>query len=244
MPTEPTGIKPIRKRAISDEIVDQLVDLIARNELRPGERLPPERDLCRQFGVGRTTLREALRSLSTLGIIEGRVGEGTFISENSTRHLEKTLQWGLLLDPKGIEDLIETRLMLECQTAATAAERATTGDLEAIRETVDALKDALTDQNRFLEADLAFHLTIARASQNVILANLLSLTRNYLQQWIVNSLSDPTRPEGERRARLSLEEHRAIVDAIARQDPEGARDQMQLHIVSSSRDLRRSTASE
>ena len=62
------GIQPIRKKAISDEIVDQLVDLIGRNELKPGERLPPERELCRQFGVGRTTLREALRSLATLGI--------------------------------------------------------------------------------------------------------------------------------------------------------------------------------
>ena len=241
MATEGPTIRPIRKKAISDEIVDQLVDLISRNELKPGERLPPERELCRQFGVGRTTLREALRSLATLGIIDGRVGEGTFISENSGRHLENSLKWGLLLDEKGVDDLIETRLMLECQTAEAAAERATREDLDAIRATVASLEDSLKDQNRFLESDLAFHLAIARSSQNTILANLISLTRNYLQQWIVQSLDDPTLPEGERRARLSLDEHRAILAAIESKDASLARERMQLHIVSSSRDLRRAT---
>ena len=239
MPENSPGIQPIRKRAISDEIVDQIVDLIGRHALKPGERLPPERDLCRQFGVGRTTLREALRSLATLGIIEGRVGEGTFISGDSSRHLEKSLQWGLLLDEKGVEDLIETRLTLECQTAEAAAERAGPGDLEAMRVSVELLADSLAQQERFLEADLAFHLAIARGSQNTILANLISLTRNYLQQWIVQSLDDPMQPEGKRRARLSLEEHRAILSAIESRDPGLSRERMHAHIVSSSRDLRR-----
>ena len=165
-------IQPIRKRAISDEIVDQLVSLISRNELKPGERLPPERDLCRQFGVGRTSLREALKSLATLGIIEGRVGEGTFISRDSSRHLERTLQWGLLLDDKGIEDLIETRLMLECQPADAAATRAQKQDLLDIRQAVDRLESSLGDQSLFLEQDLAFHLAIAKATGNTILYNI------------------------------------------------------------------------
>ena len=237
------NIQPIRKKAISDEIVDQLIDLISRNKLAPGERLPAERDLCRQFGVGRTTLREALRSLATLGIIEGRVGEGTFISEDSSRHLEKSLQWGLLLDEKDVEDLIETRLILECQTAEAAAERAGPDDIAAISETIKALEGALYNQTRFLESDLAFHLTIAQASQNRILANLLSLTRNYLQQWIVQSLDDPNFPEGERRAHLSLEEHQAILAAIDSKDSIAARERMRIHIVSSSRDLRRTAQS-
>jgi len=232
-------IQPIRKRAISDEIVDQLVGLISRNELKPGERLPAERDLCVQFGVGRTTLREALRSLATLGIIEGRVGEGTFVSENSSRHLEKSIQWGLLLDDKGVEDLIETRLMLECQTAEAAAERSTPQDIETIGTTIQSLKAALSDQAQFLECDLAFHLSVARASQNTILANLLSLTRNYLQQWIVQSLDDPASPKGKKRARLSLKEHQAILEAIDSRDPVAARESMRIHIVSSSRGLRR-----
>ena len=237
------SIQPIQKRAISDEIVDQLVDLIRREEIRPGERLPAERDLCRQFGVGRTTLREALRSLSTLGIIEGRVGEGTFVANDSSLHLEKSLQWGLLLDQKGVDDLIETRMMLECQTASSAATRSTAEDLDTIRSTVVSLEHALADQQRFLEADLEFHLAIAKTSQNAILANLLNLTRNYLQQWIVQSLDDPTHPDGERRARLSLDEHRAILAAIESGDAAEAEDHMQRHIESSSRDLIRRTQS-
>ena len=235
-------IQPIRKKSISDEIVDQLVDLISRKMLKPGERLPPERDLCRQFSVGRTTLREALRSLATLGIVEGRVGEGTFISEDSSRHLEKSLQWGLLLDERGVEDLIETRLMLECQTAEAAAQRATPEDIAVIHSTVEDLEKSMDDQERFLETDLSFHLAIARASGNRILANLLSQIRNYLHQWIVQSLDDLTSPEGERRARLSLEEHHTILAAIETRDPETARESMRIHIVSSSSDLRRATS--
>lgn len=239
----PPVVQPIRRKAISDEIVEQIVGLISRQELKPGDRLPPERDLCRQFGVGRTTLREALRSLGTLGIVEGRVGEGTFVSADSSRQLEKSLQWGLLLDEKGIDDLVETRLMLECRTAEAAAERATAEDVDRIRHAVTALEASLRDQERFLEADLEFHLAIASASQNRILASMLNLTRNYLQRWIVQSLDDPTRPEGERRARLSLDEHRAILSAIESGDPDQARESMRIHIVSSSGGLRRTADS-
>src|SRR5262245_7396404 len=99
-------VTPVTRTSLSDEIVQQIVDLISQKVLKPGERLPSERDLCKQFGVGRTSLREALRSLTVMGILDVRLGEGTFVSEGTAKYLEKTLQWGLLLDPKVIEDLI------------------------------------------------------------------------------------------------------------------------------------------
>jgi len=75
-------LRPVARTSLSEEIIAQIMDLIQRNVLRPGDRLPPERELCKRFGVGRSSLREALRSLSAMGVVEGRVGEGTFVNDN------------------------------------------------------------------------------------------------------------------------------------------------------------------
>ena len=98
-------MQPIVRVSLSDKIIEQIVDLIARNVLKPGERLPSERELCKRFGVGRSSLREALRSLAVMGILEGKVGEGTYVSANNNKYLEKAWQWGLLLDPQKVQDL-------------------------------------------------------------------------------------------------------------------------------------------
>lgn len=235
MPEIP-ALQPVRRRSLSDDIIDQLVDLIARDELTPGQRLPSERDLSQQLGVGRASLREALRSLAVMGIVEGRVGEGTFISKDSARYLEKSLRWGLLLDPKEINDLIETRTLLETQTASFAADRATPDDLERIAATLPALEHALGDADRFLEMDLAFHLAIASASQNQMLHHLLQLTRQHLQAWIIRSLENPSTSSDER-ARLSFQQHQEIHASIAAKDPEGSASAMRRHLLSSSQGL-------
>ena len=124
-----SAMRPVHRNSLSDEIVEQLTGLISRGVLKPGERLPSEKELCLKFGVGRTTIREALRSMAVMGILNGRVGEGTFVSVDGQKYLEKTLQWGLLIDRKSVNDLVETRLMLESQTAYAAAARATEENL-------------------------------------------------------------------------------------------------------------------
>ena len=224
-------ITPAVRTSLSDDIVGQITDLISRGALRPGDRLPSERELCKQFGVGRTSLREALRSLIVMGILDVRLGEGTFVSDNQDKYLEKTLQWGLLLDPKVVEDLIETRLMLESQNAFLAAQRATAEDLEEIEQATRGMGESLRSAKNYLKFDLKFHLAIARATRNKILYQLLSMTRGYLQEWIKKALS-------RRQAELSLREHEHILEALRSSDPEQARSAMTAHIVSSSADLR------
>ncbi len=224
-------ITPVARTSLSDDIVGQITDLISRGVLQPGDRLPPERELCKQFGVGRTSLREALRSLTVMGILDVRLGEGTFVSDNQDKYLEKTLEWGLLLDPKVVEDLIETRLMLESQNAFLAAERSTAEDLEEIERAVRGMGNSLHSTKGYLEFDLKFHLAIARATRNKILYQLLSMTRGYLQEWIKKALS-------RRQAELSLREHEKILEALRNSDAQQARSAMTAHIVSSSADLR------
>jgi GntR family transcriptional repressor for pyruvate dehydrogenase complex len=238
------GLRPVSKASLSDKIVDQITDLISRDVLKPGERLPSERDLCTMFGVGRTSVREALRSLSVMGILDGRVGEGTFVCDNSSKYLEKSMQWGLLLDRKTVQDLIETRLMLETETASLAAQRATPADVRGIGAALAAMEDSIDADDRFLEHDLSFHLLMARATQNPILNNLLTMIRTYLQEWIKGSLAEPTSREKTGRARKSLAEHREIFNALQHGDEEGCRKAMKTHIISSSVDLRSHVDSE
>ena len=229
---------PVRRTSLSDEIVGQIIELISRAVLKPGDRLPPERSLCKQFDVGRTSLREALRTLAVMGILEPRVGEGTFVSDNTGRYLEKSLSWGLLLDPKEVTDLVETRLMLESRNAFLAAGRATEADLRELDRTIRGIEASLDQPGEFLEFDVQFHLAIARATQNSILRNLLVLIRNYLHEWIRASLEEPATHTSEVRARMSVEEHGKILRAIRKRDAEAAQLAMEEHILSSSADLR------
>ena len=228
-------LQPIPRSSVSDAIVDQIVDLISREVLKPGDRLPSERELGKRFEVGRTSVREALRSLTVMGLVDGRVGDGTFVSDNH-HYLERTLQWGFLLDPKKVEDLIETRLMLESNTAFRAAERADEPNLQSIREALGGMERSLQADDAFLEFDLQFHLEIAMASHNSILHNLVSVTRGYLQEWIKGSLKTPS-ADADERARLSIAQHRTILGAISEGDSTLARNSMEAHILSSSRDL-------
>ena len=229
-------LQPIERSSVSDAIVDQIISLISRSLLKSGDRIPSERELCKRFGVGRTSVREALRSLTAMGIVDGRVGDGTFVADNR-QHLERTLRWGMLLDSNDVENLIETRLMLESNTAFWAATRAREEDLEGIATHLLGMEDSVLDSQRFLECDLRFHLDIARATQNPILQRLVSTTRGYLQEWIKGSLKTPA-GGGAERARLSVEEHRAILQALTAREAEGAREAMGTHILSSSKDLR------
>jgi GntR family transcriptional repressor for pyruvate dehydrogenase complex len=227
----------VNRTSLSDEIVEQIIDLISRGVLKPGERLPSEKELCLRFGVGRTTIREALRSMAVMGVLDGRVGEGTFVSADSRRYLEKTLQWGLLIDRKSVNDLVETRLMLESQTAYAAAGRATEENLREIEEALQGMQRSLNRPEEYLEHDLHFHLAIARATQNTILFNLLSMTRGYLQTWIGESLSKPSARKMRVRAESSVREHQKILEALRKGKPADARQAMTEHILSSSRDL-------
>ena len=230
-------MRPVSRTSLSDDIVEQIIDLIAREILKPGDRLPSEKELCGRFGVGRTTIREALRSLAVMGILDGRVGEGTFVSDDNKKYLEKSLQWGLLMERKDVQDLIETRLMLESQTAFLAARRAREEDLQEIARTIRGMEESLEQPEEYLKFDLQFHLTIARATQNSILHNLLSLTRGYLQSWIHKSLSKPSVRKMRIRAESSVREHHKILQALRQHKPEEARQAMTEHILSSSADL-------
>ena len=138
-----------------------------------------------------------------------------------------------------VEDLVETRLMLESQTADLAAQKATKKDLRDIEVALQGMEKSLADPEKYLESDLRFHLGIARATQNSILHNLLTTIRGYLQAFIRETLASSPASDSTRRAAVSLAEHKKILRALKKGDPEEARRAMTEHIVSSRDDLRK-----
>ena len=227
--------RKIERATVSDAIVDQLRGLVAQGILKPGDRLPSERELCKRFGVGRTSVREALKPLITIGLLEGRMGSGTFVAAE-TGQFQKALHWGLLSDLQSRDDLVETRHMLETNAAYWAAERAEEEDLAVIGMTLNGMEENLGHPTIFQKFDADFHFQIARAAQNRMLYRLINVIRSQIQTWIGERLA-LTPDRSEILARTSLAQHRDIFAAIEAKDGPAARAAMDLHIQTATRDL-------
>jgi GntR family transcriptional repressor for pyruvate dehydrogenase complex len=217
---------PIRRDRLSEEVADRLLAGIVDGKFELGERLPPERELVRLFEVGRPTIREALRVLSVLGVLEVRSGEGTFIVRRHADFIAKAFRMALLLDRQSVADVVDVRIAIECERAGLAAVRATPEERERLGQLVDAMERALGDSAKVAELDLEFHLAIAAAARNLSLSRLLDGTRQLLKEWIARVLM------GKDAARDALEQHRAVHQAILDGDPEAARAAMRAHLMS------------
>ncbi len=200
------------------------MDLIADGTLKPGQRLLSERELCGLFGASRSSLREALRCLSIVGVLNARVGEGTSVAEDGGKFLRKIMEWRLISENHDIENLLEVRIALEGVSAAKSAMNATPEDIEKARKLLSQMKNALKDKKQFAVLDLEFHITLANASGNAVLSDLISVIRSQLARTLARVLKLPNALP------LSLKEHTAILDAIERHDHEGARKAMLDHL--------------
>lgn len=217
-------IRRVTKLSISEEIAQQIMDLIANGDLKPGQRLPAERELCKHFGAGRSSLREALRCLSIIGVLNARVGEGTAVASDGGKFLGKIIEWRLITEKHDIENLLEVRIGLEGVAAAEAASRATLEDVDKLQELLTKMKSAGEDEKRFAILDLEFHVTLAKASRNALLIDLVSMIRSQLARGVSKVLLLPNAIP------LSLREHTAIFEAVKRRNPKTARDAMHAHL--------------
>lgn len=205
-------------------VAKRMLDLFTGGQIAPGTRLPPERELASTLGIGRSAVREALAALEILGIVDVRPGSGTYLRGSSSELLPETLSWGLMLGEPKTRELIELRGKLEVAAAELAAERVTDASLARLRTQVAAMQESLRDRNKFIEADLKFHIEIARASENDVLLNLLQSIRSLLRIWVERGLQN----DGD--AQLAYDEHVAVYEAIASRDGDRARLAMSHHM--------------
>lgn len=218
-------IRPIkRKENISNLVAKQLIELILSGKFAPGERLPTEKELSDMFGVGRNTLREAIRTLSTLGFVEVSVPEGMFIAQSFdnfyTRKLQMTSRYGY----DNVQELIEARASVEYGIVRLAAQKATEVDKENLRVVFEKLRIAQDDNSR-REGDVRFHFTIADIADNGFLKQTLLLLIDGIHEWIRKLQMDAPAAH-----QISTLQHQAIMEAVCAGDPELAGQKMKEHM--------------
>jgi GntR family transcriptional repressor for pyruvate dehydrogenase complex len=217
-------ITPVVRTTLTADVCKKMVGHLLRGDWKEGDQIPAERELCQQLGVGRASLREALKALEIMGMIQTRLGEGTFVCGRSEFY-SRPLLWAIAGSVKeDVTEITEARRLIETELAGLAAVRANAEDLKKIGRHLDLMEEAGNDNARFQTADIDFHLAIAEAAHNRILLNALHLIRNLMKQWIGSALL-LTGVADE-----ALDQHRRIFMAIAKKNPEQARQGMKAHL--------------
>lgn len=178
------GTMRIRRVNLSDSVADHIKSMIQTGRLRLGDKLPPEREFAQQLGVSRTALREAFKSLSLMGILEIKQGEGTFISRVGPPSFMKAIEPMLLLNRTDILELVEARRIIETKSAAFCALRAGDEELREIEELVLLMGEKIGNIEAFNQLDLEFHLCIAKAAHNSVLSTVLGTVRDLLMEQV------------------------------------------------------------
>jgi GntR family transcriptional repressor for pyruvate dehydrogenase complex len=220
------ALKPVSRTTLSEQVAMQLASELTGGRWKPGEKLPSEAELCKAFNVGRSTLREALKSLAFIGLIRMRAGGGSYVSDQPSKYLEGPLfAKGVLNTEKDITDLSDARILLETEVAGLCAQRATEQDLAALNDILKQMKTAIEQGgDAFRQLDLGFHLAIAMGSKNQVLSELLRHIREALQELITKSLLLPAGTD------MAYKQHREIFEAMKQRSPARARKAMRSHL--------------
>ena len=223
--------EPAQHGTSSEGIVLRLREMIHSGELRPGDRLPPERDLAKLLGVSRPTLRAGIRSLAAVGVLQSRQGAGTFVVKSDGPPSLDSSPLRLMASLHGFTsaEMFEARQSLEMAVAGLAAERATGEQMATMAEEVAGMYASLDEPEQFLVHDMRFHQTVAAASGNRILTALMNMVAKVLFEARIKTV---------RRAhdlKESAEMHRQIYRCIRERDAEGARQSMRDHLMKAQR---------
>jgi GntR family transcriptional regulator, transcriptional repressor for pyruvate dehydrogenase complex len=218
---------PVSVARASSAIAEQIRTAILTGRLKAGDRLSPERELAEQFGVSRVTVRDALRSLEAMGLIQVKVGArgGAFVTAPTGSKVAQTMSDMIVMSATTPEDIVEARLIVELGTVTLACARATDEDLAQLRELCERGREALAAGNYSRELSWDFHARLAQAAHNGAVGGLTQSFRSSLSM-------HPLRVrEGPRAHELTVEEHMRIVEALERRDGGAARREMADHLL-------------
>jgi GntR family transcriptional regulator, transcriptional repressor for pyruvate dehydrogenase complex len=227
---------PIPRANLTEEIVKRIISLIMDSTLRPGDKLPTERVLVARFGVGRSSIREAVKILSAIGMVRIVAGAGMFVGSGNLSLLAKPLSLGFLRDGRSAAELIEARRLLEVEFAGLAAERASAEEVASIQDYLAEMRARRADVDRYTESDMRFHLAVARGAHNAVLLDLLETLQYIIRKWMFKSIEEV---EG---MPSSIDEHVPIYEAIAAHDSGGARAAMNDHLERAGRRFQQTSA--
>ena len=216
--------KAVRTTRLYEQIVQQIEESIAKDLMKAGDQLPAERELAQQFGVSRTAVREAVKTLREKNLVEAQPGRGTFITGGTRQTMRQSIDLLVRAEhPEGINQLGEVRAIFEPEIAALAATRIGESHLAMMRDAITVMDRSMNDPEAFIEADLDFHLALAEAAGNPIILALIDSFVGLLREQRLQVFSVEGGPE------RGQYHHKRILEAVEHRDAAAARQAMRAH---------------
>ena len=216
--------RAVKLSRLYEQIVQQIEESIRKGALKPGDQLPPERELAERFGVSRTAVREAVKTLREKGLVEAYTGKGTFITDGTSQAIRQSLDLMARIGQEGSGHLVEVREILEPEIAALAATRIEEQYLATMREAVATMDRSLQDPEAYIEADLDFHLSLAEAAANPMILSLIDSIVGLLREQRMGIFQVEGGPQ------RGQYHHKRILEAVEKRDPDQARAAMRAHL--------------
>ncbi len=217
------SIRPVQKRKVVDEVLEQMKEQIFSGNWAPGAKIPGEMELTRIFGVSRVSIREAIHRLVGMGILSIRHGDGTYIAEILPKDYFNALLPALLIESVSLDELLEFREMLEVESARHAASRATSEDIDRMRGILTSMKKTEGDHVRFAIEDLNFHTALALATHNSVIVKVNAIMHDMLKKAMEEIVVKTGFEDG-------MHYHACILDAVERKSVAEATKLMREHI--------------
>ncbi|RAP77921.1 FadR/GntR family transcriptional regulator [Paenibacillus montanisoli] len=218
-------VTQVERKTVAQNILQQLIELIMNGTLAPGEKLPTEFQLMEMFGAGRSSLREAIKALAALGLIEVRVPEGTFVSATMGGFFTKQLALVSKISFDNIVELIEARIKIETDLAELAAWKSTEEELKELHDCLELMRTA-ENNVQFTQGDLQFHIQLGNMAKNSFLIHVLHILHDITATWIMKVI------QTESSKKLAVSQHERIYQAVASKDPAAAGQAMTEHLES------------
>ena len=219
-----------------EQIVDQIQELILDGTFKKGDKLPPERELTTKLGVSRSSLREALKALEVLGLIESKQGEGSYISNNVNSTILKSISIAYKLNNGTIEDILELRHSLEIEAVRNAAIKGTEEQIMELESIIDKMEEALDEEEQSL-LDIEFHGKLIKMMNNVMFQIISDSVANLMRPFIKSIREIYIEDEEHLKTYYFVEQHRNVLNAIKERNPEKAVNLMMEHIHLTEKDL-------
>lgn len=218
---------PIKNTKVYEQVIDQIKNMIVDGTLKKGDKLPSERELVQELQVSRTSIREALRALEIIGLVECRQGEGNFIRQSFESSLFEPLSIMFMLQESSMEEVLDLRKIIEVETAASAARQISDEEIENLSQLINKLKDTY-DEEMGVQIDKEFHYKIAKASKNYLILNILITVSSLIDNFIKDARSKILEEEKNKSALIA--QHENIFLGLLHHDPKEAADAMRHHL--------------
>lgn len=223
------GLSLLKRKTLTSQVIDYVVGLIKNGEVKPGERLPTEHELTQSLGVSRTCVREAIKSLESLGLVNVRQRIGAIVLQPSRSNLLNAEQFSVALQSQQTDDLLEFRKIMEVGLASLAAEKAEDVDLDLMKAALDRYKAELATTTVDCTTDMSFHAALAQASKNPIAVLVWQMLSTRLGETLTRTGQLPQVYED------TLRDHEKIYRAVKSRDPKKAREAMRTHLENAAR---------